>query len=74
MPQVKQQNAVWRYLVNRLSERSSWAAIGALLGGGVLGWLNDVQVQTLVEHMPELVAGVAAIAGAAFVPTSGGKK
>lgn len=74
MSQAKQQNAAWRYLVNRLSERSTWAALGALLGGGVLGWLNDVQVQVLVEHMPELIAGVAAIAGAALVPTSGGKK
>ncbi|HCE1515520.1 TPA: hypothetical protein NGR29_004464 [Vibrio parahaemolyticus] len=74
MPQEKQQNAFWRYLVNRLSERSTWAAIGALLGGGVLGWLNDIQIQMLVDNMPGLVAGVGAITGAFLLPTSGGKK
>ncbi|HHY0482740.1 hypothetical protein [Vibrio parahaemolyticus] len=74
MPQQKQQNAVWRYLADRMSERSTWAAIGALFGGGVFSWLNAGQVQVLVDNMPGLVAGVSAIAGAFLLPTSGGKK
>lgn len=74
MPQQqKPRNAALRYLLKRLSERSTWAAIGTLLGASMLGWLDVDQVKVFVEYMPELVTAVAALVGIMIVPTSGGK-
>ncbi|MFD2178529.1 hypothetical protein [Veronia pacifica] len=58
-----------RYLANRLTERSTWAAIGTLAGAAGLGWLTDAEVSVLVDHAPQITATLLALMAAVLTPT-----